>query len=226
MSLSPDWFVTAAAAGASLLTGLGGSAHCAVMCGPLACVSLGGPPGVRRRAAAAWQAGRVAAYGGVGAILGALGHAGLALTHAPLARALPWVMAAGLVLSAIEVGRRLPPLPGLARIPRALARLGAGLSPALRAALRGAATPFLPCGLLYGAFVVAVGTATALTGAIVMTAFALGAVPALGLVQFGAPRLVSRGAQRPFLRRAIPLLAAGLVTWRAMGTHGGPPHCH
>jgi len=225
--LSSDWSVIAAAAGASFLTGLGGSGHCALMCGPLACVSVDSDPRARRRAAVAWQAARAGAYGGVGAVLGALGHAGLALTRGPVARALPWVMVAGLVLSALEVGRRLPPVPGLARIPRALARVGARQSPVVRAALRGAATPFLPCGLLYGAFVVAVGTATAAAGAIVMMAFALGALPALALVQFGAPRLVNRGAARPFVRRAIPLLAAALVTWRAVGTHGaGPPHCH
>jgi uncharacterized protein len=259
--LSPDSLLVAAAAGASFLTGLGGSGHCAVMCGPLASVGLTGSrdgsarhspapsrrsdrnhgrvpwtsrddstghsPAPSTRIALAWQAARLAAYGGVGAVLGALGHAGLALTRGPFARALPWVMVAGLVLSAAEVGRRLPALPGLAHIPRALARLGARFSPTARAAIRGAATPCLPCGLLYGAFVVALGTGTATAGGLIMLAFALGAVPALGLVQFGAPLLARTGARSPILRRAVPLIAAALVAWRALGTHGaGPPHCH
>jgi len=127
------------------------------------------------------------------------------------------------VLSAAEVGRRLPALPGLSRVARLLTGLGSRLSPLARAALRGAATPFLPCGLLYGAFVVAIGTGSAFAGAAVMFAFALGALPALALVQVGAPRLAARGPARPFFRRAVPLVAAALVAWRAAGA---APHCH
>jgi sulfite exporter TauE/SafE len=225
--LSPDSLLVGAAAGASFLTGLGGSGHCALMCGPLACVGLDRDPRSRRRASVAWHAGRAAAYTLVGALLGTLGHAGLAVTRAPLARALPWLMVVGLVLSAAEVGRRLPALPGLSRVARALTVSGARLSPVARAALRGAATPFLPCGLLYGAFVVAIGTGSALSGATVMFAFALGALPALALVQAGAPRLATGATAAPIVRRAVPLVAAALVAWRAAGAHGaGPPHCH
>jgi sulfite exporter TauE/SafE len=217
------------------------------MCGPLACVDLSpaplasaqrSPPSprsidrerdprARRRAAVAWQAGRIATYTATGTLLGALGHAGLALARAPLARALPWVMVVGLVLSAAEVGRHLPALPGLSRVARAFSAWGARTSIVARAALRGAATPFLPCGLLYGAFVVAVGTGSALAGAAVMLAFALGALPALALVQIGAPRLAARGGAGALVRRAIPLAAAALVAWRAIGALGaGAPRCH
>jgi sulfite exporter TauE/SafE len=224
---SPDSLLVGAAAGASFLTGLGGSGHCALMCGPLACVGVGHDPRTRRRAAIAWHAGRAAAYTAAGALLGALGHAGLGLARAPIARALPWVMVAGLVLSAAEVGRRLPALPGLSRVARTLTAQGARLSVFARAGLRGAATPFLPCGLLYGAFVVAIGTGSALSGAAIMLAFALGAVPALALVQTGLPRLAARGSAAPVMRRAIPLVAAALVAWRAAAAHGAaPPHCH
>ena len=221
-----DPLLVGAAAGASFLTGLGGSGHCAVMCGPLACVGVGaGRPG-RWRAALSWQAGRIAAYGLVGLALGGLGRGGLAVARAPLARALPWIMVAGLVLSALEVTRRLPALPGLARVPRLVARLGARFSPETRAAIRGAATPFLPCGLLYGAFVVALGTGAPLAGAAVMLAFSLGALPALLLVQAGARRLAPAGTAGPIVRRAVPLLAAAVVAWRAIGSAGGPPRCH
>lgn len=216
---SPDSLLLGAAAGASFLTGLAGSGHCAVMCGPLACVGLDRNPRTRWRAALAWQLGRVGAYTSIGAFLGAVGHGGLAVARTPLARALPWVMVAGLVLSAAEVGRRLPALPGLSRVARRLTTLGSRLSPAARAALRGAVTPLLPCGLLYGAFVVAIGTGAALSGAAIMLAFALGPLPALVLVQGGTPRL----AARPLVRRAVPLLAAALVAWRATGA---APHCH
>jgi sulfite exporter TauE/SafE len=222
-----DSVVVGAAAAASFLTGLGGSGHCALMCGPLACVGLPGDARARRRAALGWQAARLVAYAALGASLGLVGHAGLSLARTPVARALPWILVAGLVLSAAEVGRRLPALPGLGRIPAGLARRGARLSPASRAALRGAATPFLPCGLLYGALVVAIGTGSAAAGALVMFAFGLGALPALALVQLGAPRLAAHPAVGRAVRRAVPLLAAAVVAWRALSARGaGPPHCH
>ncbi len=223
----PDPLLIGAAAGASFLTGLGGSGHCALMCGPLACLGLDGDRRTRRRAALAWQAGRIGMYAAVGALLGTLGHAGVALTRAPIARALPWLMAAGLVLSACEVGRRLPALPGLARIPRAMGRLAARLSPVARGALRGAATPFLPCGLLYGAFVVAVGAGAAAGGAVIMIAFALGAIPALALLQLGAPRFADHQTAGRVARRVLPLVAAAVIVWRAVHARGaGAPHCH
>jgi sulfite exporter TauE/SafE len=220
--------LVAAAAGATFVTGLAGSPHCALMCGPLACAGLAGEPRARRRAALAWHIGRLAAYALAGALLGALGRGALAALQAPPARALPWVMAAGLVLSALEVGRRLPALPGAARLSFALARIGARLSPVARAALRGAATPFLPCGLLYGAFVVAIGAGSALGGLTVMAAFAAGAVPALTFVQANARWLTSRPGAERAARRVLPLVAAAVIIWRALAAPaaGQPPACH
>jgi sulfite exporter TauE/SafE len=218
---------TLAAAGA-FAVGLGGSGHCALMCGPLACAGLGADPRHRARAAWCWQSGRAAAYAGVGAALGGAGHAAAWLLAGPIARALPWLMAAGLAVSALELGRRVPPLPGLGRIPRALARAGQRLSPGTRAALRGAATPFLPCGLLYGALLAALATGRATVGALVMIAFAAGAVPALAFVQINVARLQSHPRVLRVARRAIPLLAAAVLVWRALGSTGGAaaPHCH
>jgi sulfite exporter TauE/SafE len=216
----------AAAAGATFLTGLVGSGHCALMCGPLACSDLADPRRrARRRAALAWQAGRAGAYTVAGAGLGAAGATALALLRAPAARALPWVIAAGLVVSALEIGRRLPALPGLRRIPRALARLGAPLPATARAALRGAATPFLPCGLIYGAFVVAAGSGSAVAGAAAMAAFALGGVPALALAQAGGRRLAAHPRAGRVLRVAVPLAGAAVVVWRALAAAGGHA-CH
>lgn len=232
--LAEPFTMLAAAAGATFVTGLAGSPHCALMCGPLACAGGGAPRGdraalrARLRAAAGWHLGRMGAYATVGAALGALGRGALAMLQAPPARALPWVMAAGLVLSAFEVGRRLPALPGAARVSLALARLGAAVSPGRRALLRGAATPFLPCGLLYGAFVVAAGAGSAAAGAIIMLTFALGAVPALVFVQANARWLAARPRAGRLVRRLVPLAAAAVVVWRALvapsGT--GAPACH
>ena len=166
------------------------------------------------------------------AALGGFGSAVVRTLAGPGARAVPWIMAAGLVLSALGVGAKVRRVPVLAQIPRRLAHAGARISPPRRAALRGLATPFLPCGLLYGAFLMAAGAASVAGGALVMTAFGLGSVPALALVQVllpgGAARLVSHPRAAAFARRAIPLLAAVVLVWRALaaGPAGSPPHCH
>lgn len=210
---------------AALTAGVLGSGHCAVMCGPLAAVSLDRDPGQRGRRARAWQAGRLLAYAALGAVLGTFGRGvarGLASTAGA---ALPWIMVAGLVLMAFEVGKRLPRLPGLARISRALFQIGEKLTPVGGAALRGAATAFLPCGLLYGAFIMAVGAGSAAGGALTMAAFGAGGVPALALVQAQSRRLAEHPRARQAARRLIPLLAAGMIVWRTLATHTGHA-CH
>lgn len=219
-------------AAAAFTTGLVGSGHCALMCGPLACAGEVRDLGARRRSAMAWQAGRLAAYAGVGALLGAFGHAVLTALSGPAMRALPWAMAAGLALSALEVGKSVPAVPGLARISRGIVRSGAKFSPTIRALLRGAATPFLPCGLLYGAFVMAAAAGSLFGGVTIMTAFGLGALPALAAVQALLPRSLGHLRRSPRVaalsRRAIPLLAAAVIVWRAVaaGAATAVPHCH
>ena len=218
-----------AGASAAFVVGLTGSVHCLLMCGPLACAAVPGVAGDRRRAVAAYQVGRVSAYGALGAALGALGGgvtAALAVSARPY---LPWVMAAALVASALELGKRLRPLPGLARAASALARLGAKVSPTARAAAIGAATPLLPCGLLYGVFAAALTAGSASGGALVLGSFSLGAIPALLGAQVGAGRglLRSRWAG-VVLQRALPLAAAAVLVYRAIMDPGagGAPRCH
>jgi len=211
-------------AAAAFMTGLLGSGHCALMCGPLACAGPPGPPSARRwRTAAAWQMGRLGAYAAAGAILGGAGRTVMSALAAPAARALPWLMAAGLIVAALEVGKRVPPLPGLARIPRGLSRIGARFSPPARATLRGVATPFLPCGLLYGAFLMAGAAGSVIGGALVMLAFGAGAIPALAVVQASIVPLARHPRVYAVARRAVPLVAAAVLIWRALGTRGA---CH
>jgi len=211
---------------AALTAGVLGSGHCAVMCGPLACVSLDRDPAQRARRARAWQAGRLLAYTSLGALLGTFGR-GIARTFSSTGAgaALPWVMVGGLVLMAFEVGKRAPRLPGLARISRALFGIGEKITPLSGAALRGAATAFLPCGLLYGAFVMAVGAGSALGGALTMAAFGAGGVPALALVQAQSRRLANHPRAQQAARCLIPLLAAAAIVWRTLATHTGHA-CH
>ncbi|MBX7097608.1 MAG: sulfite exporter TauE/SafE family protein [Myxococcaceae bacterium] len=218
---------TVAALSAASLSGLGGSLHCAGMCGPLACVPL--PKGQGRLSAAvAWQLGRAGGYAAVGAAAGAAGSALLGVAP-QLLQAAPWLVVAGLTASALEFPRRLPDLPGLAAVRRSVTRVSARFSPTTRAAAFGALTPLLPCGLVLGAAISAAGMGSALLGAALMAAFALGAVPALLAMQGlwgGAAGMLGARAQR--WRRVMLLGAAAVVAFRALkfGEHAdGPPDC-
>lgn len=219
--------VSAAGVTAALVAGATGSLHCALMCGPLACAGVSADPANRRRSMWAWQLGRIAAYSTVGLALGWAGRQvarGLVSSVQPY---LPWLMAAGLVATAFELGRHLAPLPGLSKISGALVRAGARFSPVVRSAAMGAATPFLPCGLLYGVFLAAIAAGTGVGGALVMGGFALGGAPALFGAQVGAKWTMRWPRASLLLRRGVPLVAAAVLVWRAVhAMNGAPPACH
>lgn len=214
-----------AGAASALVAGATGSLHCALMCGPLACAGLPASGPERRLAAVGWHLGRVIAYTVVGLLLGSLGRGvsqGLMLSVQPV---LPWVMAAGLVITALDLAKHARPLPGVGRISKALARAAAKTSPSTRSFLLGAATPFLPCGLLYGLFLAAIATASPWGGAAVLGAFAVGALPALAAVQLGARRLEASPRVALVMRRVVPLAAAAVLIVRALLTKGDPAQC-
>jgi sulfite exporter TauE/SafE len=137
-------------------------------------------------------------------------------------------MAGALVATALGLGKRLPVPPALRRLAAPLVRRSANLSPVARAAAIGASTPLLPCASLYTLFLAAVGSASALGGMALMSAFAVGATPALALLQAHAPLLGRFPRATIWLRRAVPLLAALVLVWRALNAGDGaaPPHCH
>lgn len=178
---------------------------------------------------AAWHLGRIAAYALVGA---ALGLAGLGVATALAERVqpvLPWLMALGFVVSAFDLGSKLPPLSALTPWAGKLVRAGAGAGPVGRALALGAATPLLPCGLLWGMFLVAVGAGTPPGGALVLALFALGGVPGLATVQLGAAWTGKWPRAERLLRTAVPLAAAAALIWRALmasGGDGGGGHHH
>jgi uncharacterized protein len=213
MELALAW----AGAASALAAGATGSLHCALMCGPLACAGLPGNEG-RRQAAAAWHLGRALAYTVVGLSLGALGAGISRALLVSVQPVLPWVMAAGLVITAFDLAKRVRPIPGVVKVSAALARAGAKMPPQTRSLLLGAATPFLPCGLLYGLFLAAVATGSAWGGALVLFSFALGAVPALVAVQLTAHRLSLSPKVVSVARRAVPLVAAAVLIARALMT--------
>jgi hypothetical protein len=219
--------VVAGAVGAWVV-GVTGSVHCLLMCGPLACAALPEERGPGRwRALLSYQGGRVGAYALTGGLLGALGGGvtrAIALSVQPY---LPWLMAGALVASALELGKRLRPVPGLSRLAGALMRWGAKFSSTGRAGAMGAVTPLLPCGLLFGVYAAALASSSLLGGALLMGAFALGSVPVL----LGAQLQADLWRKQPWLatfvlKRAMPLVAAAVLLYRAAGAASGQPTCH
>jgi sulfite exporter TauE/SafE len=216
---------------AALAAGVTGSLHCALMCGPLACAPLPRAGAARGAAIVAWQLGRVASYAVVGLALGLAGSGLARLLAERVQPVLPWLMAAGLAASAFEFSRRLPAWAGLGGLGRGVARLGARGSLLARAAALGAATPLLPCGLLWGMFLVAIGAGSPAGGALVLAAFALGGVPGLAAVQLGAAWTGRYPRVERVLRVAVPLVAAAALVARTLhagdpGAGGGAPHHH
>lgn len=211
------------------LAGLAGSlAHCVGMCGPFVLTqvavdtdrsAIGGYGEWRRLAGAAlapYHLGRLTTYTALGAIAGAAtaifasttGFAWLSGLMLALAAALMFLQALGLALGATS------PLAGV------LARLAAPLStshgPAARYAL-GLVLGLLPCGLLYGALAAAGGTSSALGGALAMSAFAAGTIPALIAVGW-AGFIIRRRLRGVRQWIATPLLLANAVLLLALAS--------
>jgi sulfite exporter TauE/SafE len=217
-----------AALTAALALGAAGSLHCFVMCGPLACAVQRD-----RGTALVYHLARIGGYGAVGGVLGALGGVLDALGGVLALRmraTLPWLLALVLLAAVIDPGgrrlRRLPALPGIAQLLRLITAARAKLSPIFRAALMGAVTPLLPCGLVYGIAAAATASASAVEGALIMSAFACAAVPALLVAQLssdwlkGLPRVPSA-----LVQRGLPLLAAVVLVYRAV-INGVQHACH
>ncbi len=224
---------------ASLLTafavGLLGGLHCVGMCGGVvSMLALGMAPERRSRLAASlplqlgYNLGRVAGYTVAGALFGGLGAA---LVQAP---GLHWVQrvlyaVAGLVMVALglylggwwrgilvvellggplwrrlePIGRRLLPIRSWAQA------IGVGLVWA-----------WLPCGLVYSVLILALGTGSAVQGALLMLAFGLGTLPNLlgiGLLTGAAARYL----ESAWLRRMAGLLVmsfGGFALWQLLAS--------
>ncbi len=164
-----------------------GSLHCAGMCGPLVTVYAvasrdpSRSPRFQWSLHAAYHLGRGVTYAAVGALGGAVGSfvdwageaAGLARVAALLSSLLLIVWGLSVLFPRFCIrtpwdgifGRRLVQLK---RRP-----------PLLRASLLGSLSPLLPCGWFYAFAVTAAGTGSYVVGAMVMTVFWAGTVPAL-----------------------------------------------
>ncbi|RLS88282.1 MAG: sulfite exporter TauE/SafE family protein, partial [Planctomycetota bacterium] len=163
--------------GAVFVASITGSIHCAGMCGPLAVVACGSSTcGSSKGSAWSYQCARGGSYAVVGAIAGSLGSltdfsGGLVgAQHVASILAGVTLTTVGLFMLLRLGGAKLgaPQLPHFfASIAREWHLRALRLPPRFRAAAIGAATPLLPCGWLWAFAVVAAGTASVGTGALV-----------------------------------------------------------
>lgn len=215
----------ATAAGA----GLASTAHCAVMCGPLATFA-----GRDARGAAWYHGARVGAYALTGAVAGATG--GFVSDVAPgrwTAALLSWSLALALGLAAWQLWTSGRERAG------SLVKIGRGRRPwfeRLFARLPkhpgvvGGLTALLPCGALYTGLLIATGSGGALGGALSMVTFAV--TSALGLGAFSLAAVHLRRRRPPWLGRGFAVvLALGAIVLLvrpidALRAPDAPAACH
>ena len=214
--------------GAAFVVGLLGSGHCLVMCGGVAtALEMAVAPGSVSRAASrvGYQSGRLFGYAAAGALAGGLGSGVLNLFTPDIALALArWLQALMLILLGSYLsGVWRAPLASVerwgGRVWRAMAPLRARLLPVhgIGGAVRmGLLWGFLPCGLVYSALALSLGSGSAVAGALTMLAFGLGTLPAMVLISTLAAR-VTLSATNHALRRVAGVLI--IISGIAMGLH-------
>jgi sulfite exporter TauE/SafE len=205
-----------------LVASVGGSLHCAAMCGPtMALVSrfaAGERAGLSTHAA--YHFGRLTTYLALGAFGGLVGGtldlagdaAGLGRVSALVAGLLLVVWGASALVpraSLVSLRRKAPQRLG-SLLGRALAWL-ARFPPLPRALLLGLSTTLVPCGWLYAFVAAAAGTGSPVSALGVMFAFWLGTLPALAAAGLGLNGLLSRFGGRARTASAVLIAASGVV---------------
>ena len=204
---------------ALFLAALAGSlVHCVGMCGPFvlgqvqadaesgATGSFGEWRRLRGAALVPYHLGRFTTYTGLGAVAGGATAVFASMEIFSWLSAILLIAAAGL-LTAQALGIALN---GTAPATSLVARLAGPLSASRTALARyglGVVLGFLPCGLVYAALAAAAGAGSVVQGALAMSCFALGTVPALVAVGWGG--LIMRRHLRAVARWVSPPLLAG-----------------
>lgn len=221
----------------AFLFGLAGSTHCLVMCGGVVGMASASMP-VRLRKkplrqlplALSYNVGRITSYGFGGVIAGGLGAVVVEL--GPVHRA---QLALQIVSAALMIGAGLHLaglLPSFARIELVGKPIWSRIQPfamrffpidtPLRAVGLGLLWGWLPCGLVYAALALALGSGGALEGGLTMLAFGLGTLPMLLAMNTVAGALV-RAAKHPSARRlaglALGLMGAFALVMAARNIH-------
>lgn len=215
---------------AALLAGLAGSGHCLAMCGGISAALAGGGRQPAALTALLLSAGRVLSYSLAGALAGGGGALlGRGLDLLQLGQGLRIAFGALLIAVGLTLALRWR---GLLRIEALGARLWTRLAPTLGGLLPprgplaalavGALWGWLPCGLVYSMLALALASGSPGNGALVMTGFGLGTLPAILLAGGTAAGLLRhlRGSRG---RRLSGALLAGFGLWTVLGAlpHAG-----
>ncbi|MDH4216682.1 MAG: sulfite exporter TauE/SafE family protein [Gallionella sp.] len=203
---------------AVFFVGLLGGVHCLGMCGSIVGIFAAQLPKDKARWPfhLAYNGGRLASYAAAGALVGAIGQAGLLLRdavpvqHLLFALSSLMLIALGLYLAGIwGMVRRIEQIGGvLWKRLQPLTRHILPLVSPWRALLLGLLLGWLPCGLVYSVLVTALASGSAQNGALMMLAFGLGTLPnllAIGMFW----ESIKRRTQSPRVRMIAGLLVAG-----------------
>ncbi len=207
---------------AVFLIGLLGGTHCVGMCGGIVGALTANTAGGRRQwpIHLAYNLGRISSYALAGAVLGAVGSAGLLFNDIMPVQLALYVLA-NLMLVALGLY-----LTGVTRaltfVERAGQTLWARIQPLTRRFLPvtgvsralplGMLWGFLPCGLVYSVLTTALLTGNTLRGAGLMLAFGLGTLPNLMLAGLLLKKFRDL-AQARTLRLAAGVLVMGFGVW-------------
>ncbi len=210
---------------AAFAVGILGGVHCLGMCGGIVgAISIGevgtGKPGWPRLLA--YNLGRMSSYVIAGALAGLLGA--MLLGGLPLGqRLLEAVAALFLVLLGLYLAGWWPVLAHLERLGgpvwRRIEPLGRRFLPVRntgQAFVVGGLWGWLPCGLVYSVLIWTLSTGSALDGAMLMAAFALGTLPNLMLMGLFAAQL-ARFVRHRRVRQGAGALLILYGLWR-LGT--------
>lgn len=209
---------------AALGIGLAGAGHCLGMCGGIAAaLSLGGQSSAP--VTFAYHGGRLASYGLLGALLGALAGS---INIAAWTIGLRYLAGLLLVLMGLYIGNWWHGLSAIERagglLWRPVQRFARRWLPVQRPGqgfALGLCWGLMPCGLIYSGLAWAATAQSALGSGSLMLAFGAGTLPAMLSTSFGAGQ-AQRLLQRRGLKRLIALLliASGLWTLYQVHSHG------
>jgi sulfite exporter TauE/SafE len=207
---------------AVFLVGLLGGTHCMAMCGGIVgALTVGTPPGRPQWPLhLAYNLGRISSYALAGAVLGAIGSAGLLLNEALPVQMTLYVLAN---LMLVALGLYLIGVPqGLTFLERGGQKVWARIQPLTRRFLPATSVSralplgmlwgFLPCGMVYSVLTTALLTGSAVRGAGLMLAFGLGTLPNLLLAGFLLRRFRDI-VQGRAVRLVSGLLVLGFGVW-------------
>lgn len=197
---------------AILIATVSGSVHCAAMCGGL---SLAVGPDARMQVR--YQFSRLASYVLLGGIAGFAGsRVGMTDSIRGWGLAVGSVFSIYLMASGFHLYRHGRPLEGAGILMRVFRkgheRVIRFVNPGPRAIVFGLLTPFLPCGWIFTAVLLAVNAGSASWGMAIFAAVWMGSLPVLvagpSLLRAGSGRIGARG--RRFV--AIAMVAAGFFS--------------